>query len=160
MIWSAGAFLLYHTLSGNEVLTEQVHQNRNHRFASCLYREHVEVDLVLPEGGYPLPLESIVREPCQLEGAQHFGLNSVPAIRIGLAHQSYVSGVIVRLVSYTACDKAHPGLGNRSIFYPCSSEGNPFTFDVVEDTGHLHTYNGTQRSQFLVWISFQRHHND
>ena len=32
------------------------------------------------------------------------------------------------------CYKDFPGLGDRSVFYPYSSVGNTFTFDVVEDT--------------------------
>lgn len=49
-----------------------------------LHREHVEVDLILPEGGDSLPLETIVRKPCQLKGAEHFSLrnNGVPRGRI------------------------------------------------------------------------------
>ena len=37
--------------------------------------EHVEVDLILPKRGHSLTLEAIVREPRELEGAQHFGLD-------------------------------------------------------------------------------------
>ena len=33
------------------------------------------------------------------------------------------------------CYKDYPGLGNRSVFYPCSSVGNSITFDVVQVTG-------------------------
>ena len=33
------------------------------------------------------------------------------------------------------CYKDYPGLGNRSIVYPCSSAGTTLTFGVVEDTG-------------------------
>ena len=41
------------------------------------------------------------------------------------------------VVSPTACTKPrviNPGVGNRSIFYPDSSVGSTFTFDIVEDT--------------------------
>ena len=39
------------------------------------------------------------------------------------------------------CYKDYLGLGNRSIFYPYSSVGNTFTFDVVQVTGSNLTSN-------------------
>lgn len=50
--------------------SKQVHLVINH-----LDRQHVEVDLILPERGHPLALEAIVREPRQLESAQHLRLD-------------------------------------------------------------------------------------
>lgn len=44
------------------------------RFNACLDCEHVEIDLILPERGYPLPLEAVIGESRQLERAQHFRL--------------------------------------------------------------------------------------
>ena len=42
---------------------------------------------------------------------------------------------------YTPCCKDYIGLGNRSVFYPYSSVGNTFTFDVAQVTGSNLTSN-------------------
>lgn len=39
-----------------------------------LNRKHVEVDLILPQGGHSLALEAVIREARKLEGAQNFRL--------------------------------------------------------------------------------------
>ena len=39
------------------------------------------------------------------------------------------------------CCKDYLGLGYRSVFYPYSSVGNTFTFDVVQVTGSNFTSN-------------------
>ena len=45
------------------------------------------------------------------------------------------------LVAFGECYKDYLGLGNRSIFYPYSSVGATFTFDVVQVTGSNLTSN-------------------
>ena len=58
------------------------------------------------------------RQPC----SRHVTQVVVRIIAQGLVHETWLK-----------CDKAYPGLGNRSIFYPGSSKGSTITFGIVED---------------------------
>ena len=52
--------------------------------------------------------------------------------------------------------KDYPGLGNRSIFYPYSSVGNTFTFDVVQVTGSSPT-SGVSLTETLARAHLEKH---